>query len=407
MESSSREIYLKTLWDRYPEKPADAQAAGRILQIQDQLPGAFALTLLRAGKRTDWQWVSPCPLLAPILREGDLIAIQGQDILLLCPQLMPLPGAAFDSTQQKKWNDFLTALRSFFVKNEFFEVKTPSLVTCPGTEPSLDVFATELRVGSRRQKFFLRTSPELHLKKLLALGAENIFEMASCFRNGEITERHQPEFTMLEWYRAYENLNQIKKDVENLVESLCQKLQVAAPRQVKSCSVAELFKLHCGFDLKPETSFADLQVLAASMGLDLRAAETIDDAFFLIFMEKIEAQLDPQDLIFVENYPPYQAALARLTNEGWGDRFEVYWKGLELANAFHELNDPRIQHQRAQEDLKKKAQAGKEKIFLDEEFFQCLNAGLPPAAGIAVGVERLFMALTDEKNIGKVQLFPK
>ncbi len=126
---------------------------------------------------------------------------------------------------------------------------------------------------------------------------------------------------------------------------------------------------------------------------------------FLIFMEKIESQLPQDELIFVEKYPPYQAALARLTEDGWGDRFEVYWKGLELANAFHELNDPSIQRRRSEEDLQKKKDLHKEAVSLDEEFFQCLEAGMPPSGGIALGVERLFMALFDIKTIKDLRVF--
>ncbi|MBO9668848.1 MAG: EF-P lysine aminoacylase GenX, partial [Bdellovibrio sp.] len=100
-------------------------------------------------------------------------------------------------------------------------------------------------------------------------------------------------------------------------------------------------------------------------------------------------------------------ALARLTEDGWGDRFEAYWKGLELANAFHELNDPKIQKLRSEEDLQKKAEAGKEMISLDQEFFECLEAGMPPSGGIALGVERLFMALTGVRKIRELSVFPK
>ena len=123
-------------------------------------------------------------------------------------------------------------------------------------------------------------------------------------------------------------------------------------------------------------------------------------------MERIESQLPPDDLVFVEKYPPYQAALARLTEDGWGDRFEVYWRGLELANAFHELNDPIIQRLRANNDLKKKKELGKDLVDLDEEFFQCLEAGMPPSGGIALGVERLYMAFKNISQLSDVRIFP-
>jgi lysyl-tRNA synthetase class 2 len=194
--------------------------------------------------------------------------------------------------------------------------------------------------------------------------------------------------------------------VEKLVAYLSRKLKVPGPRRVSRYTVTELFQKYLHFELLPETSLAELKSLAEKTGVDARSAESIDDYFFLIFMDKIESQLPFDELIFVEKYPPYQAALARLTEDGWGDRFEVYWKGLELANAFHELNDPRIQRQRFNEDLQKKKQMGKEEIPLDEEFLQCLEAGLPPSAGIALGVERLFMAFYDVPRISDLKLFP-
>lgn len=380
--------------------------AGRILTI------SFSNTSLKLSVIRDEQVhsvdFSDRPALGEILSEGDLIAVsENRDIVLLAPHKKSLPSRAFNKELLKRWQHYLLGLRSFFIEKEFIEVQTPHLVKCPGTEPSLDVFATSLVVGSRREKLYLPTSPELHLKKALALGAEKIFELTSCFRNGEISERHQPEFLMLEWYRAYADLRSIRTDVIELVQFMAQWMGVEKPLQVQSFSVAELFKVHCHFNFTPQTTALELRELAKVLGVDVRSAESIDDLFFLIFMDKIESQLPSEELVFVKDYPPYQAALARLTEEGWGDRFEVYWKGLELANAFNELNDPYVQRLRAQEDLDKKALMQKELFGFDEEFFQCLEAGMPPSGGIALGVERLFMALMDEVQIKKLRVFPQ
>lgn len=385
--------------------PTVYEAAGRVLEIQHQA-STLVLTLVRDQKLQQIHFpVSPPH--SQYLREGDLVAvISADEILLLAPQRASLPARTFNPDILMQWNQYLNLLRAFFQSAGFLELKTPTLVSCPGTEPSLDVFVTEFKVGSRQHKVFLPTSPELHLKKALALGADKIFELASCFRNGEVTERHQPEFLMLEWYRAYDNLETIKKDVEQLVYSLANAMKQPLPRTVQSFSVAQLFKIYCDFELTPQTTKDALKALALRLGVDVHSAESIDDYFFLIFTEKIETQLPPEDLLFVEKYPPYQAALARLTKDGWGDRFEVYWKGLELANAFHELNNPEIQRMRSAEDLEKKQQLQKELVNLDEEFFQCLDAGLPPSGGIALGVERLFMALTNQKEIRNLRMFP-
>ncbi|WII73550.1 EF-P lysine aminoacylase EpmA [Bdellovibrio sp. 22V] len=386
--------------------PPQYQVAGRIYKIERD-PHFLKITVIRDQKEHKIEFAKP-PAHSEFLHEGDLIAVvSAAEIILLAPALVSLPAHRFNKEILSQWSVFVQGVRDFFVKDHFLEINTPSLVVCPGTEPSLDVFSTILQVGSRQQKFYLPTSPELHLKKALALGAEKIFEIAPCFRNGEITERHQPEFVMLEWYRAYDSLTHIKKDVEKLVHSLAKTLKVSAPHAVKTYSIAELFKFYCDFPLRPDTTKEELKALAHKLNVDVRSAESIDDYFFLIFMEKIESQLPHDDLIFVEKYPPYQAALARMTEDGWGDRFEVYWKGFELANAFHELNDPRIQRLRSAEDLEKKKSLHKEIVSLDEEFFQCLEAGMPPSGGIALGLERLFMALMGLSHIADVRVFSK
>ena len=273
---------------------------------------------------------------------------------------------------------------------------------CPGTEPSLDVFETEVFLESKKQKFYLPTSPEINLKKILSTGAERIFEIAAVFRNNEKTDRHNPEFLMLEWYRAFAHLSQIKHDTIELVEYLCDQLKVERPKEVLTFTIPELFKKYCNFDFKPETTMTDLKSLAETLKVDINSAQTIDDYFYLIFMEKIEFQWPADRLVIVEKYPPYQAALARIGKDGFAERFEVYWQGLELANAFHELNDPTLQRQRSNEDLEKKKILNKPIVNLDEEFFKALEFGLPPSSGIALGVERLYMAMKKIKIISDI-----
>jgi lysyl-tRNA synthetase class 2 len=188
-----------------------------------------------------------------------------------------------------------------------------------------------------------------------------------------------------------------------MIEYVSDKLKVTRPKEVLTFTVAELFKKYCDFNFTPQTTEQELKALALSLNVDVKSATTIDDYFYLIFMEKIENQWPPDRLVFVEKYPPYQAALARLDQNGWGDRFEAYWNGLELANAFHELNDPEIQRARSQEDLDKKKKMGKEEITLEESFFTALDQGMPPSAGIALGMERLYMAAKNIKNIDQIK----
>lgn len=346
-----------------------------------------------------------------VLKAGDWVGYKMgsnknsiSELVLLAPCLAPASREfLFDSAN--RWDRFLTQVRVFFKRQKFLEAQTPTLVTCPGTEPFLTPFSTDLIKGRERFSMMLPTSPELSLKKLLAAGMGPLFEIKTCFRNDEMSHAHEPEFTMLEWYRPGANLTQIQKDCVSLVEKLVKTFKVKAPRKVRVVTVAQLFAQHVGIELTPTTTARDLSGACARLGLVPPRDSDFDDLFFFLFLEKIESKLDPAELVFVCDYPPSQAALARLTAEGWGDRFEMYWKGLELANAFHELNDPKIQRQRANDDLEKKKKLGLREVPLDSEFFTSLESGMPPSAGIALGLERLVMALFDLKQISDVRPF--
>ncbi|MGZ5279762.1 MAG: amino acid--tRNA ligase-related protein, partial [Pseudobdellovibrionaceae bacterium] len=314
---------------------------------------------------------------------------------LLAPALKEPRLLSSNAEIQRRWFDFLFQVRSFFAGKGFQEAQTPSLVRCPGTEPFLDVFS----VGS----FYLPTSPEIHLKKMLAGGYEKIFEIRPCFRKGEISERHQPEFWMLEWYRSFVDLEQIIQDSLHLIQYLGGEVSGFQRK-----TMAQLFQEKLNFELTPKTSIQDLKILAEQIGLGdaVRDFQIWDDVFYLIFIEKIEPFLDSEHPLIVEKYPPSQAALARLTPDGWGERFELYWKGFEIANAFHELNDPEIQRSRTAQDLALKKALEKEVPPLDEEFFDALLSGLPPSGGIALGLERLFMCLNKVTDIKTLRVFP-
>ncbi len=393
----TRDEYLDKHWTRYPEMPQRALKTGRIEQHFLGTQTIKTLTLVNHP-------VNAFQVEAgEVLTDGDLVCLlPGNQIVLLAPNLTERKLNSLLWTEHRNWQQFLSLVRQVFKDKSFQEVKTPTLVICPGTEPSIEVFDTEFREGSKTKRYFLPTSPELNLKKLLAEGAEKIFEIAPVFRNGERTDRHSPEFLMLEWYRSFSNLNRIKMDVTEIVDVLCTQLKVKPPAGILHLSVPDLFKQYCQFDLKPETTAEELKSLAAKLQVDVSAAVTIDDFFFLIFMDKIENKWPQDHLVFVEKYPPYQAALARISNDGWAERFEVYWKGLELANAFHELNDPVLQKERAVKDLQQKKLLNKKPIDLDESFFTALSFGMPPSAGIALGLERLYMALTDTKEISSL-----
>ncbi len=396
--SKKRDDFLLNHWPKYPETPRGALKFGRVHQMR-----------LGVQNISDWKYKDlPDFKAEDILADGDLIAVMPlSQFILLAPNLTNK--SSFYKVEDdpwlriKNWNEFLQHVRQFFKEKRFLDVKTNTLVECPGTEPTLEVFRTEFQLESKTKTYFLPTSPELNLKKILSAGAERIFEIAPVFRNGELTDRHQFEFLMIEWYRAFAGLHTIKHDVIELIEYLSDQLRVERPKEVLTFTVSDLFKQYCQFEFKPETTAEELKNLAQKLNVDVQSAQTIDDYFYLIFMDKIEYQWPADRLVFVEKYPPYQAALARIGADGWAERFEVYWNGLELGNAFHELNNPQIQRQRAEEDLQKKKLAGKSDIRLDEEFFQALEFGLPPSSGIAMGLERIYMALKKINRISAVK----
>ncbi len=389
---------MQNTWTAYPEMPRGALKWGRV----EQFTASIRLGIEQLSERTFKD--SPDLKASDILIEGDLVAaMPANQIVLLAPNLTGRNARSEQWTEHKKWQEFLNRTRQFFKEKRFLDVKTPTLVVCPGTEPSLDVFETEFVLGSKKTKYFLATSPELNLKKLLAEGADRIFEIAAVFRNGEKTNRHEPEFTMLEWYRAYSGLSTIKMDTLEYIEVMADHMKLERPKEVLTFTVQDLFKNYCHFDLKPETTLEELKTLAESLQVDVTSATDIDDYFYLIFLEKIENKWPLDRLVFIEKYPPYQAALARIGHDGWAERFEVYWQGFELANAFHELNNPVIQRERATADLEKKRKSGKAPINLDEKFFKALEYGLPPSAGIALGLERLYMALTRSSDISALK----
>jgi lysyl-tRNA synthetase class 2 len=373
-----------------------------------------------------------------LLREGDLIAIKvtaqlgrnsdhdrvdAEAVLLLTPYLDESGSQVqsdFDVQRSVIFAQFLQQIRSYFMSHEFVEAWTPTLVPSPGTEPFLEPFVTHWEYGSVVRDFYLPTSPEFHLKKMLVRGWTRVFEIKSCFRNGEIGPHHQPEFLMLEWYRAYSDLDAIADDVENLLAHLQQfvlgRLALAqdltnsnmnSPLKLKRVTMAELFaeKLN-GFQLTPGTTREDLLALAAEQSIHVDEQDSWDDLFFRIFLEKIETELGHDGPLLVRGYPPSQAALSRLGTDGFADRFEIYWRGLEIANAFHELNDPVENERRFADDAVKKRDLGKKAVPIDQELVSSIYRGMPPSGGIALGVERLFMALMNIQRLQQVRAFP-
>lgn len=381
----------------YPEFPATAVKAGRVAAITQTSASAASVRLIRDGQSFDVQITG-----SVALRVGDLVAVMADGSLMrLGESLDEYWREGVDLATLRAWSDFRARVRDFFVARDFLEVDTPSLVANPGTEPTLRVFGTDLKRGSRQHRLYLPTSPELHLKKALVRGVDRVFEIRRCFRNDEVTSVHQPEFWMIEWYRSYANLDVIIDDSIALIQTF------APMVPVQICGMRELFARFVGIELTPAASLDDFRRWTKDLGFEAPLSWTIDDLFFWIFTEKIEAHFDPETVMIVRDWPPFQAALSRIGSSGWAERFEIYWRGMELANAFHELNDPDEQERRFQEDLRKKQQAGHDEVPpIDQEFLRALRSGMPPSAGIALGIERLFMAVHGLREISALRMFP-
>ncbi len=333
--------------------------------------------------------------------------VHAHSLQLLAPSYEPYYIDNFNLKRSQQWQFFLKLIRKTFDVLDFTEVHTPTLLKAPGTEPFLEFFKTDLEVNKSKETFYLPTSPELHLKKMISAGWTRIYEIKNCFRNNEVSEHHQPEFWMLEWYRAYSPFETLIKDIQGILNYL--KLHWPHPivghGVLKVVTVAELFSEKCEFELTPTTTRDELSKLAKKFDIVVSDEDSWNDIFFRIFLEKIERSLGYDAPTVVKNYPPSQAALARVNPEGWADRFEFYWKGLEIANAFHELNDPDEQLKRFKEEISFRKQRSGEDIPIDEEFMRALRSGFPPTAGIALGLDRLFMALMDIKDITKTRPF--
>lgn len=329
------------------------------------------------------------------------------ELKLLAPSKMEPLVSAMSVKQSKQWNFFLELIHQCFKILDFNEVRTPTLVTSPGLEPFLDPFTCEFSFGKSKRTLYLPTSPEFSLKKVLSLGHERIYEMKPSFRNEELSPHHQPEFLMLEWYRAYSNLDTIAKDVKGLLNYL--KLHwpesIKGWGPVREVTVAELFKQDCDFELTPQTTRVELASLALEMGVSVSDSDDWDDVFYKIFLEKIEPHLGVNGPIIVRKYPASQAAWSRITSDGWADRFEVYWRGVELANAFHELNDPVEQRKRFNLANEKRKALGKPEMPIDEDLMRALESGFPPSGGIALGLDRLFMLLINATDIANTRHF--
>ncbi|MEW5805563.1 MAG: EF-P lysine aminoacylase EpmA [Patescibacteria group bacterium] len=315
----------------------------------------------------------------------------------------------------------LDKIRQFFKSQGFLEVRTPSFVRLAGMEPYLNPLSFEFcNEKNKKYQGYVITSPEYSLKKLLALGFPKLFEIARVFRQGEsFGPWHNPEFTMLEWYRPNSNYKKIMKDAENLVSFLAKalykkpvivyggkKIDLSLPWP--RLSVKQAFKKFAGIDLDKVKSFNAFKKIVKNKDYQTNKSFDWNDLFYLIFLNEIEPNLPQNKPIIIYDYPLPQAALAKRKNKNsfYAERFEIYIAGLEIANAFSELTDWREQEKRLKQEQKLRRQLGKEIYQIDKDFIAALKSGIPETGGIALGIERLEMLLLDIQDINELLPFP-
>jgi lysyl-tRNA synthetase class 2 len=295
----------------------------------------------------------------------------------------------------------LARVRAFFAARGVLEVATPMLSRAATTDPAL----ASMRVvtDAEQADHWLHTSPEFPMKRLLAAGLGSIYQICRVFRGGERGRLHHPEFTLLEWYRPGWSLSQLLHELVALMRALLDQpdLPVAQVRY------RELFTGGLGIDPWHCTA-DDLQRLARARGLGEGLVLDVDGWLDLLLSHCLEPALGQGCLTLVRDYPPSQAALARISADDppHAERAELYWQGIELANAFQELTDADEQHRRFARDQATRAALGLAPVPMDAHLLAALESGLPESAGVALGLDRVLMLALGLDHIDAVMAFP-
>ncbi len=308
-----------------------------------------------------------------------------------------------------RW-EILRLVREFFWSEQFTEVETPLILRLPGQEPYLSPMKIDIH-DEKNQTFpgYLHTSPEYTMKKMLGAGYEKIFSLGKVFRDNEsFGGTHNPEFTMIEWYRANTDFNTIMDDCQNLLLSLAKHFQIPDSKfQIQRIHMRDLWKKYSDVNLDDYLTRDSMWMLCAQKRYKPAPTESYEDLFFRIFLNEIEPHLGIDNPVIVHHYPLPLAALAKKsdTDHGYAERFELYAGGMEIANAFSELTDANEQMARLIKEKEERRALGKVVYDIDLEFIEALKT-MPPSAGIALGIDRLVQLFTGCKNINDVIVLP-
>lgn len=291
----------------------------------------------------------------------------------------------------------LNSIREFFNARDYLEVETPIMARY-GTS---DVYLSSIKALFRNQTYYLQTSPEYHMKRLLAAGSGSIFQLARVFRDDELGRWHNPEFTLLEWYQLDSDHHALMDEMDLFLRTILH-FQPMIRRTYQ-----QVFLDVCGID-PLIASLTQLREVSAHYDLDkvFSPEERDRDLYlFLLMSHVVEPFLAKENApVAVYNFPPSQAALAQI-NQGVAERFEVYYRGVELANGFHELTEVEIQAKRFAHDQQIRRDKGFPVMEVDHYLLEALNHGLPSCSGVALGVDRLVALALNQPEIAKIMSF--
>lgn len=333
----------------------------------------------------------------------------------------------------KLWNRYLLrekitgATRQFFTAKKFHEIETPVLAPALPAESYLEIFETKLLDRNRRAKnAYLTTSPEVFLKKLLVAGAGSCFTITKSFRNMETgSSYHNPEFSILEWYRVNSDYRDVMGDTEKLVLNVYKSLKLPGLLSQKPTikyqgqtvdlsfpweyiSMTEAFSKYADLDLTKNLTLYEIRKTAKNKGYNFNKQTTWEELFNQIYLNEVVPCFNKNKPVVIYDFPSQLAALAKIKSADtrFCERFEVYIGGLELADGCTELTDPEEQRKRFEHQLGETRRLGKTQISYDREFISALEMKLPNCAGVAMGIDRLLMLFSDASKIQDVLLFP-
>ncbi len=398
----TRQQFLNSEWQKYPLFSAaappseDTWISGRLQSVStggDQIEINGESYAIGSSKTMVAGLGTPAPLAA--LKAGDVVAfnVEKQAVYLLSPCLTDEATPA-----RVEWQMFLHVVHDYFAQKGFIHWLTPSFVESSGVDANIDFFIAQgVRTG---RQYRLPTSPEFELKKAMIEGVEMLYEIKNCFRDDDPTPVHKSEFAMLEWYRSFATIEEIEQDVVELVNTLIEgfALPYEPFESFPRYSISDLFDNFLSYEFTPQITSDDLRALLEREKLGWSPSDDWNDLFFRIYVDRIEPKLAALGPIVVNGFPAQQRSLSRLTSEGWADRFEFYWNGIEIANAYHEENNPETIVSIVQSEMAKRVKAGKTPITQDTSFLEMMKRGFPPSAGIALGLDRLYISLKGQRS---------